>query len=138
VMKRLHIAKLYGLGCMIKKIECSNHLLRNYINRLRDLPKKRKNSKGETIPGFLRKIVQTRLIRIQYAVTIKYNLKQTQTNVPYETRLIILKADIVNGPNHVFGDHANCRQYFCEGPKEGNHTKSMNNKQKYRVAIYYY
>lgn len=90
--------------------------------------KKRKNSKGETIPGFLSKIVQTHLIRLRYAVTeaIKYNLNQTQTNVPYETRLTILKADIVNGPYHVFGDHANCRRYFCERPKEGNHTKSMN------------
>lgn len=124
-MKRLRIAKPYGPGFMIKKIECSNHLLRNYINRLRDLTKKRKNSKGEAIPGFLRNIVQTRLTRLRYAVTeaIKYNL---QTNVPYETRLIILKSDIVNGPNHVFGDHANCRRYFCDGPKEGNHTKSMN------------
>ncbi|KAL5244634.1 hypothetical protein ACI65C_012044 [Semiaphis heraclei] len=79
------------------------------------------NSKGETIPGFLRKIVQTRLLRLRYAVTeaIKYNLQQTQTNIPYESKLMILKADIVNGPNHVFGDHANCRRYFCQGPKKG-------------------
>jgi hypothetical protein len=65
---------------MITKIECNNHLLHNYINRLRDVEicqKKSEKSKGETIPGFLRKIVQTRLIRLRYAVTesIKYNLK---------------------------------------------------------------
>lgn len=124
-MKRLCVAKPYGPNCVIKKIECSNHLLRNYINRLRDLTNKRKNSKGEPIPGYLRKIVQTRLLRLRYAVTeaVKYN-KQTQINVPYETRLMVLKADIINGPNHVFGDHINCRQYFCQGPKEG---KILNN-----------
>ncbi|KAF0693276.1 Uncharacterized protein FWK35_00036631, partial [Aphis craccivora] len=67
------------------------------------------------------KIVQTCLLRLRYAVTeaIKYNLQQTQINVPYETWLKILKADIVNGPNHVFGDHANCRWYFSQGVKEG-------------------
>lgn len=120
-MKRLCTAKPYGPNFRITKIECSNHLLLNYINRLRDLTNKRKNSKGEQIPGFLRKIVQSRLLRLRYAVTeaIKYNLQQNQINVPYETRLMILKADIVNGPNHVFGDHANCRRYFCQGPKEG-------------------
>lgn len=121
-MKRLHIAKPYGPNCMIKKVECTNHLLRNYINRLRDITNKRKNSKGETIPGFLRKTVQTRLLRLRYAVTeaVKYN-KNVQENIPYEKRLVILKSDILNGPNHVFGDHTNCRQYFCQGPKEGNY-----------------
>jgi hypothetical protein len=65
---------------MITKIECGHHLLHNYINRLRDVEickKKSEKSKGETIPDFLRKIVQTRLIRLRYGVTeaIKYNLK---------------------------------------------------------------
>lgn len=120
-MKRLRIAKPYGPNCIVKKVECSNHLLRNYINRLRDLTNKRKNSKSEPIPGYLRKIIQTRLLRLRYAVTeaVKYN-RQQQTNIPYETRLMVLKSDLVNGPNHVFGDHTNCRQYFCQGPKEGN------------------
>ncbi|XP_060846320.1 uncharacterized protein LOC132925982 [Rhopalosiphum padi] len=119
-MKRLRIAKPYGPNCIVQKVECTNHLLRNYINRLRDLTSKRKNSKGEPIPGYLRKIIQTRLLRLRYAVTeaVKYN-RQLQTNIPYETRLMVLKSDLVNGPNHVFGDHTNCRQYFCQGTKEG-------------------
>lgn len=120
-MKRLRIAKPYGPNCIVKKVECSNHLLRNYINRLRDLTSKKKNSKGESIPGYLRKIIQARLLRLRYAVTeaVKYN-RQLQTNIPYETRLMVLKSDLINGPNHVFGDHSSCRQYFCQGPKEGN------------------
>ncbi|KAF0708968.1 YqaJ domain-containing protein, partial [Aphis craccivora] len=68
----------------------------------------------------LRKIIQTRLLRLRYAVTeaVKYN-RQLKTNIPYETRLMVLKSDLVNGPNHVFDDHTNCRQYFCQGTKEG-------------------
>ncbi|KAE9534064.1 hypothetical protein AGLY_008800 [Aphis glycines] len=106
VMKRLRIAKPYEPNCIVQKVECTNHLLRNYINRLRDLTSKRKNSKDEPIPGYLRKIIQTRLLRLRYVVTeaVKYN-RQLQ--------------NLVNGPNHVFGDHTNCRQYFCQGTKEG-------------------
>lgn len=119
-MKRLRIAKPYGPNFMIKKIECCNHLLRNYINRIRDIANKRKNLKGEPIPGFLRQSIQTRLLRFRYAVTeaVKYN-RQIQGNASFETRLIILKSDLENGPSHVFGDHKNCRQYFCQGPKNG-------------------
>lgn len=119
-MKRLRIAKPYGPNFIIKKVECINHLLRNYINRLRDLTSKRKNSKGERIPGYLRNSIQTRLLRLRYAVTeaVKYN-RQLQKNIPYETRLMDLKSDLVNGPNHVFGDHTKCRKYFCQDTKEG-------------------
>lgn len=111
-MKRLRIAKPYGPNCIVQKVECTNHLLRNCINRLRDLTSKRKNSKGEPIPGYLRKIIQTRLLRLRYAVTeaVKYN-RQLQTNIPYETRLMVLKSDLVNGPNHVFGDRSTCQPH---------------------------
>lgn len=131
VMKRLRLAKPYGPNIMIKKVECSNHLLRNYINRLRDLTNKRKNSKGEPIPGFLRKTIQTRLLRFRYAVTeaVKYN-RQVQNNLSYESRLMVLKSDLENGPHHVFGDHANCRQYFCQGPKNGNVVNRFLNYKK--------
>lgn len=31
----------------------------------------------------------------------------------------LLESDTRNGPNHVFGDNANCKEYFCKGPKLG-------------------
>jgi len=34
VIKRLRIEKPYGPNFVIKKFECTNHLLRNYINRM--------------------------------------------------------------------------------------------------------
>uniref|UniRef100_A0A2S2P2G9 Mutator-like transposase domain-containing protein n=1 Tax=Schizaphis graminum TaxID=13262 RepID=A0A2S2P2G9_SCHGA len=119
-MKRLREANPYGPNIVIKKIECTNHLLRNYINKLRDISNKRKNSKGECVPGCYRKILHDRLLRLRYAVTeaIKYRQRQLGT-IPYEDNLLKLKKDIINGPSHVFGDHSDCSQYFYEGPKIG-------------------
>lgn len=120
IMKRLRLEKPYGTNIVIKKVECTNHLLRNYINRLRDISGKRKNDKGDVIPGCYRKVVHDRLLRLRYAVTeaIKYR-RLEQTDRTYEATLALLKADITNGPNHVFGDHTKCQSYFCEGQKKG-------------------
>ncbi|CAI6376077.1 unnamed protein product [Macrosiphum euphorbiae] len=120
IMKRLRLEKPYGTNVVIKKVECTNHLLRNYINRLRDISGKRKNDKGDVIRGCYRKVVHDRLLRLRYAVTeaIKYR-RLEQTDRTYEATLTLLKADITNGPNHVFGDHTKCQSYFCEGQKKG-------------------
>lgn len=37
VMKKLREKNLYGLNIFIKKMECTNHILRNYINLLREI-----------------------------------------------------------------------------------------------------
>lgn len=39
-------------------------------------------------------------------------------NMSYEEKLINLKNDLINGPNHVFGYHTNCNNYFCKGQKD--------------------
>jgi len=37
VTKKLRMANPYGPNCTIKKIECKNHVLRNYMNRITDI-----------------------------------------------------------------------------------------------------
>jgi len=37
VMNKLHCAKPYGRDFLIKKIEFLNHILRNYVNKLKDI-----------------------------------------------------------------------------------------------------
>lgn len=119
-MKRLRMEKPYGSNVVIKKVECTNHLLRNYCNRLRDISGKRKNDRGDVIPPYYRKVVQNRLLRLRYAVTKATNYRRhEQIDRPYEETLALLKADIANGPNHVSGDHTKCESYFCQGQKEG-------------------
>ena len=54
VLKKIMLAKPYGNNLDVKKIECANHILRNYLNRLMDIATKRKSSSGSVAPGLLR------------------------------------------------------------------------------------
>lgn len=65
VTKKLNAAKPYGPTQPIKKIECKNHLLRNYLNRLKEITTKRKSTSGMVVPGFLRKLLNDNKLRIR-------------------------------------------------------------------------
>jgi hypothetical protein len=54
VIKKLRINKPYGNDVIVQKIECSNHILRNYSNRIRDISIQRKSTSGIVVPGFIR------------------------------------------------------------------------------------
>jgi len=62
VMKKLSLVKPYGPDMFIKKIECVNHILRNYCNRIVDMSTRRKSTSGMVVPGVLRKILKDRLL----------------------------------------------------------------------------
>jgi len=66
VTKKLRIAQPYGPNCLVKKIECKNHILRNYISKINDMAAKRKSSSGKVIPGFLRKLLKDNKLRIRF------------------------------------------------------------------------
>jgi len=68
VMKKLSIAKPYGIEHRIKKIECSNHILHNYYNRLRDISTRRKNNLGSIIPGYHRMKLKGNILRLRYSL----------------------------------------------------------------------
>jgi len=55
VKKKLRMIKPYGSDLLVEKIECTNHILRNYLTRLRDFSTKRKSRSGNTVSGFVRK-----------------------------------------------------------------------------------
>jgi len=59
------MAKPYGPTLSVKKIEYKNHILRNYINRLKEMTTKRKSSNGVIIPGYLRKLLSDNKLRIR-------------------------------------------------------------------------
>lgn len=65
VTKKLELAKPYGPTRSIKKIECSNHILRNYLNRIVDIASKRKCSSGQIVPGFLRNVLKHRRLKLR-------------------------------------------------------------------------
>lgn len=117
VSKQLQLAKPYGPDIMIQKIECRNHVLRNYINRMRDIAGKRKCSSGKIVPGDQRNILRNNLQKLRCAVTkaIEYRKGNDGT---HNEKVSLLKTDIMNGPYHVFGNHVNCATYFCKNKNE--------------------
>lgn len=67
VMKKLTLAKPYAnYNVYVKKIECMNHILRNYCNRIVDVSSRRKSSCGTVVPGFLRKTLKDKRLKLRY------------------------------------------------------------------------
>ncbi|KAJ8873663.1 hypothetical protein PR048_024493 [Dryococelus australis] len=88
----------YGPNLIVEKVECENHVLRNYCHKLTDLTKNTK-----------------------FPVTSRNLLKQqipAAGNEPLNTRICMLKADVESSPLHIFGDHEHCDVYLCNGNKE--------------------
>ncbi|KAJ3661954.1 hypothetical protein Zmor_006326 [Zophobas morio] len=83
----------------VEKIECRNHLLRNYSTKLKDLTTNTKFSCKE------RKLLESRLLRLRSGVkgAIQHN-KQVANSIKN------LREDILNGGAHVFGCHSKCRE----------------------------
>ncbi|XP_031327666.1 uncharacterized protein LOC116182986 isoform X1 [Photinus pyralis] len=113
VYRKLTEAAPYGPTFVIQKIECRNHLLRNYLNKISEI------SKDSNFPIALRKKVTNSdtLGRFRNAVTKAIEHRKNE-NKPFDEKTNSLKGDILNGPKHIFGDHSACDDYFCKGGEE--------------------
>lgn len=118
VMSALNDAQPYGHLTTIKKVECSNHLLRNYCTKLRSLTKKTENKHGP-VPILLRKRLDSNILRLQKAIKGAVDYSSKMTDKTMSEKVNSLKEDLLNGPCHIFGDHSNCKVYYCKGPKPG-------------------
>lgn len=125
VFKKLQVEKPYG-NFAIQKVECSNHLLRNYCNNLKQLITKKFSSKGFPISSNLKTSLKNNIQRLRIAIdcAVKYRREQ---NVSFQQQVLNLRKDIENSISHVFGDHSRCDKYFCKGekPNELNLIDSM-------------
>lgn len=73
VMNKLHVAKPHGSEFHIKKIECSNHILRNYCNRLReisDISIRPQNHLSFIIPGYHRSKLKENILILRYYLSV--------------------------------------------------------------------
>ncbi|XP_031350061.1 uncharacterized protein LOC116175858 [Photinus pyralis] len=113
VYKKVVEVSPYGPTFVVEKIECRNHLIRNYINKISEL------SKDTKFPIHLRRIVTNTdvLGRFRNAITKAIAFRKQGPDAE-NTKVALLKKDIENGPNHIFGDHSNCDGYFCCGNKD--------------------
>ncbi|KAE9522977.1 hypothetical protein AGLY_016608 [Aphis glycines] len=95
--KRLAEIMPYGPRLPVIKIECRNHLLRNYGTKLVALTLNTK------YPISLRKHIKSNISRFRFSITkaIEYRLRK----------------DINNSFRHILGGHDRCESYFCKAPQ---------------------
>lgn len=102
----------------VGKIECKNHLLRNYCKALLAV------STNSSYHIKARKLVKANYLRLRFGVdsSIKHWSKQ---NIPFSEKVDNIKKDIENGPHHVFGDHSYCAPYFCNKTNSENFVPEL-------------
>ena len=92
-------------NCEVEKIECSNHLIRNFCYSVEELAKKgdgyRKLQRGAT--KGLRMNIQRNIMKMRTAV-VKASEHWRTDDGPVHQRVLKLKRDIINTPRHTFGD----------------------------------
>ena len=101
---------------VVQKIECTNHLLRNLSNKIREA-----SSTGSRSNSKLKKVVEHSVMKIRNAVVKAVEFRRNR-KVSWQKKVSELIKDLKNVLSHVFGEHKDCSslQYFCNGQrKEG-------------------
>ncbi|XP_071054859.1 uncharacterized protein [Onthophagus taurus] len=112
VYRKLLDVRPYG-DQLVQKIECSNHLLRNYCIRLKEISGRKFSSRGTFVPVQLRKLLENNIRRLRTAALSAAKYRALHKNVR------LLSQDLANSVHHVFGDHSNCGTYFCKRQQLG-------------------
>ncbi|KMQ85131.1 hypothetical protein RF55_16498 [Lasius niger] len=94
----------------VKKIECTNHLLRNLCKKLRAVAETTQQ-KMYRKRGFvqLRNVVKTNILKIRKEVIKAIDLRKEEKQ-PDHYKAMELQKDILNIPSHIFGEHKGCKK----------------------------
>ncbi|XP_075530168.1 uncharacterized protein LOC142563505 [Dermacentor variabilis] len=98
---------------IVQKVECRNHVLRNYSGCIRDIAQRKR---PQRLPSSQKVLLLQAAVRLRSGVASAIRYRSSQDG-PLHQKIRQLEADIRNGPSHVFGEHQNCATYFCSGPK---------------------
>ncbi|GFU13760.1 uncharacterized protein NPIL_38891 [Nephila pilipes] len=90
----------------VEKLECQNHLFRNFCLKLKDIVRDSKAG-----PITLRKCLGKNILRLRKSV-ISATAQLTKNEVNFDC-CSILQKHILNAPYHVFGVHQNCVDSVC-------------------------
>ncbi|KAJ8909749.1 hypothetical protein NQ315_014018 [Exocentrus adspersus] len=111
-------------GNIVKKVECTNHAIKNYGKHLRQI------KKDTSINVEERKLLTINHIEklTRRAKCSIYEHSQTEEN-----NVQLLKEDLQNGINHVFGDHSKCREGICNivGDQSNNKVPQLKSSSIY-------
>ncbi|XP_052120605.1 uncharacterized protein LOC127748927 [Frankliniella occidentalis] len=117
----------YGLGFTVEKIDCKNHLLRNYrtwclqlgANTNFPIPEgvDAKDTKQKQFwikeLRILRTLIKNKTKRLSNAIS-KASTYRARQEGTLHVRIQQLSDDIKNSACHVFGEHSRCQAYFCQ------------------------
>lgn len=104
------IQQVPGWGHCIRKLECANHACKCYRGALEKLVQGNPSYKGS---GGLTEKMRRRLVSAARCA-IKMRSKEVDRSVGVR----LLKRDLLNGPNHCFGNHQHCSPDFCSTAKD--------------------
>ncbi|KMQ87037.1 hypothetical protein RF55_13797 [Lasius niger] len=93
----------------VKKIECTNHLLRNLCKKLRavaETTQQKMHRKCSFV--HLRNVVKTNILKIRKEVTKAIDLRKEEKQPDHYKAME--QKDILNIPGHIFGEHKQCKK----------------------------
>ncbi|GFR08369.1 uncharacterized protein TNCT_537001 [Trichonephila clavata] len=94
----------------VEKLECKNHLFRNFCLKLKDLVKDSKAG-----PIILRKYLGKNILRLRkFIFSVIASIAKNKNLNNYS----ILQKQILNAPYHIFGDHTKCLDCLCDDDKK--------------------
>ncbi|CAH2092627.1 unnamed protein product [Euphydryas editha] len=91
----------------VEKIECRNHILRNFCNKLRAVAKDTK------YPLAHRKTLNNVKIMSMRKMIVKSIKHHNKSHAPKSIAISLLHNDIVNSIEHGYGNHRLCSDYNC-------------------------
>ena len=126
-------------GVQVKKIECTNHLLRNMCKKISSTSEITQ-PKGQRKSGFVkaRNAVKGKILTIRKEVT-QAAARRGQENQPFHYKVQALQRDLLGICSHVFGEHKRCGNRKCEedGEKgERNIVPDLNAHGLYQKVCY--
>jgi hypothetical protein len=81
--------------------------MRNYCNKIREI------EKMPRVDFQIRNFLRNNILKFRTAVTSAIKYRKCHRGI-LSQKIEYLKTDILNSPNHIFGDYSNCASYFCK------------------------
>lgn len=91
----------------VEKVECRNHLLRNMCNKLAAI-----STDTKYLLKYRKYLTNKRILSTRKVIIQAIRMYKNTNNITG------LHQDIVNAPDHAFGRHNKCKDYFCNNSGE--------------------
>ncbi|XP_067214349.1 uncharacterized protein [Linepithema humile] len=104
----------------VHKIECTNHLFRNFCKKLKAISEivqpKEKRKRGFVQ---IRNVIKSNILKIRQEV-LQSATQRREEKLPHHSKATELQKDILNIPSHIFGEHKRCKERgrMCEENSE--------------------